>query len=334
MMISNGSFLELNKYKVFLLAAFLFGVINDALAIRLENKEVKKPVVSINLSQNKDGSFNGSFVNAPLRKVLNEISIYTDLTSSVLPEVNASYNLNFSKWSERKLIDRIVRNINNARVFSETEGGTKTKALFLIGIEDQNYKSSSYNVDIEKLKFNFKDRLSGIKGAKKQKGDILDFPEVITLIAMSKLQKQQDLFYQRLVNPNDLLSAYTFKVRYSEQHKMMIPFERNGKPEEGKAEGFMSFATLSNILLKKRTSLEALRNGKDLYIRFKDPTLVDTYMLLNGDASQMEVVQKVGTKGLPNMQVRLLGNQHEFTSLAEIQHLEGTIILADSVITQ
>ena len=315
--------------KVIVIALFL-GLTSNLIALD-EKQQNNTPLLT--LSKNENGSFNGVFNNAPLRGILKKVSSYTGLEFSVLPQVDASYTLKFTNWSGEKLIDRVVRDISNYRFFVKNNTIRTTKSLILLDSDGKDVPMQQ-TFDIGKADFDFDKRFNGINQATKLNVPLIELPEVVALMALSEQQKQHDLFYKRVVNPKNPASAYTFKVRYSKQHKMMIPFKKNGKPESKKAEGFMNFYTVANAIIKKQNFLEVYRNGKDVYLRFKDKALKDTFMLISGDETNMEVVQKVGTKGLPNMQSRLIGNQDEFTTLTEIHHPKGTVILADVVITQ
>ncbi len=290
----------------------------------------KQDKTILNLTMNKNHNFTGVFKNAPLDKVLNKISDYNKMKVTIYPGLSAEFTFAFKNWTESKLIDKITQDINSFRVLAKNDN-SKTKILLLAAKSSKIYKSK---INIEDTEFNFDTRLKDFNQAKKVKIDIDKLPEVIALMKLSRKQKNYDLLYSRIVNPSNPSSIYTFKVRYNKQHDMMIPFEKNGEVVKNKAEGFINFTTVAKSIKKKKDSLIGYRDGKDLYLRFKDKNLKDTYMLLSGDSSNMEIVQTVKTPGFPNMQTRLNGNANEFTSLTKIYHKSGEIILANSVITQ
>ena len=281
------------------------------------------------ITQDKQGLFSGTLKNTPLREVLKQVAKHTKLKFFIYPSVTKTYDLTFSNYSEKKLIDTLTKELNSYRILAKDEQGVNyTKSLILLSKGDKNiiFKYDDDDFDFEK-------RFLSLAKAKKittpATPNILKLPEVVTLLKLATRQKQHDLFYQRVVNPKQPVGAYDFKVRYSTQHNMNIPFEKNGKAEQGKAEGFMSFITVANAITKKQDALEPWRSGSDLYLRFKDKKLKDTYILLSGNNKKMEVVQKIGTKGLPQMQARLIGDKNNFSVLANINHSKGVVVLAD-----
>ena len=85
------------------------------------------------ITQDKQGLFSVSLKNAPLRAVLKQVAEHTELKFFVYPQVNKTYNLSFSNYSEQKLIDKLTQDLNSYRILAKNKQEVNyTKAITLL----------------------------------------------------------------------------------------------------------------------------------------------------------------------------------------------------------
>lgn len=172
--------------------------------------------------------------------------------------------------------------------------------------------------------FDFFEAATQIKGA-----EILKIPEIVALQTLASKEKSRTFFYQRLVNPQALGLAYTFKVKYVESLQMMLPFEKNGQPVKGEMEGFSNFSSIYNFILNNAKDLKASRFNERVYLKLKNENR--SVMMLSGTMNNMQVASHIWLSNTPFMDVYFVGNQLGLRNISKIHHPEGIIELVDIV---
>ena len=206
-----------------------------------------------------------------------------------------------------------------------THEGIK-KLIYLLpqGVDAQFITKAKQFANKEDIDSHF----ASFKTATKINGiDILNIPEVIVLQTLASKEKTSTISYQRLVNPQELRSVYTFKVKYVESLQMMVPFEKNGRPVKGEMEGFSSFSVIYNFIVKRAKDLKAWRFNERVYLKLKNDNR--SILMLNGTMNNMQIASRVWFSNVPFMDVYFTGNQMGFKSISKIHHPEGTIKLVD-----
>lgn len=158
---------------------------------------------------------------------------------------------------------------------------------------------------------------------------IMEQPEVIALKTLTELEKGQDIHYQRFVNPSDLSSSYSFKIKYDARFDSLVPYERNGEAVSGRMEGFTSYASVYNFIAAHAESLAGQRSGEILYLMLNEDQA--SLMSLKGTAQKMEITSKARPKDGPSMDFRIVGNHASSESIARIQHDAGVVTLVDFI---
>jgi hypothetical protein len=151
--------------------------------------------------------------------------------------------------------------------------------------------------------------------------DLFSIPEVAALQALSEIEKTKTIEYHRLVNPEMMTSAYSFKVKFNEALGMMVPFEKNNEPVKGQMEGFTSFSSVYHFVIDNKDQLQAHRYQQWLYLTLKDNP--SSKMMLSGNETHMQAAAQYHTPEGPALGMYLSGSTSEFKTLGRI-HTEET----------
>ena len=111
-------------FKKFIVVFALFSIINPTLANNTP-KQNTQPAKTSNhtliISQDKNGLFTGTLKKAKLKAVLKEVAKHTKLKFFVYPKVEKTYNLSFSSYSEKRLIDTLLKGLNSYRILAKND---------------------------------------------------------------------------------------------------------------------------------------------------------------------------------------------------------------------
>lgn len=160
-------------------------------------------------------------------------------------------------------------------------------------------------------------------------GTVLEQPEVRALKGLSELEKGLDIHYQRFVNPADLSSSYSFKLRYDSRFGSLVPYARNGEAVTGRMEGFTSFSSVYAFIESNADHFVAQRSGPNLYLRLEGDQ--ESIMRLKGNIRQIEITTRAHPKAGPILDFQLVGNEGSAHSIAKITHDTGVLTLVDFV---
>jgi hypothetical protein len=157
--------------------------------------------------------------------------------------------------------------------------------------------------------------------------NILTIPEIVALQALSEIEKTKKIDYQRMINPQSMGSAYSFKARYNETLDMIIPYEKNNLPVKNQMEGFSCFTSFYQFIMKNKNQLLGFRYKQWLYLTIKGDK--SSKMLLSGDDNNLIISSLSRSSNSPKIDVYLSGNQSEFKSLGKIYHDGGILTISD-----
>jgi hypothetical protein len=159
---------------------------------------------------------------------------------------------------------------------------------------------------------------------------VLKLAEVIALQAMANEEKKHDLHYQRLVDPDNIATAYTFKVKYNKQLRMLVPYEKNGQPVKGGMEGFSNFTSFFNFITNHAKKPKAYRHGSWIYLRHEEDT--QSVIAIKTNEDRLEIISRARPLHGPHLDLHLVGEHREIQSAGKIYHPEGVVTLVDSIV--
>jgi hypothetical protein len=152
----------------------------------------------------------------------------------------------------------------------------------------------------------------------KKVDDLFEIPEIKTLLKLAENEKTKDIHYERVITPKAPVSVYSFRVKYFNELKMMLPYLKNEKPVSGKMEGFANFYSVYNFIKSQANKLQAYAFNNKLFLKMKGDE--EFSMMITGTPENLTVISKSRM-----LDVYLNGNNESFHCMSKIYHNVGTI---------